>query len=134
MKKNGFTLIEILIVIVLLGIISGFAIPSYSKAINKAHEKDTVVQLTAIHAGNMIYKAQSGSYLTGTNKNLSYVNSNLKLNVIANSATYNYTGASATFAATAQYGSFTVKVTHAAISSSNPCCNSGSCPSLTACR
>ena len=40
MSKKSFTIIEIVIVIVLVGIIAAFAIPNYSKAINKLPNRE----------------------------------------------------------------------------------------------
>ena len=47
-SKSGFTLIELIVVIAILGILAGIAVPAYSGYIKKANEAADLVQLDSI--------------------------------------------------------------------------------------
>ena len=131
-NTKAFTLTEIMVVVILIGIIAAFGIPNYQKAVDKAHERDAVIQLTALHAANRVYQAQVGTYLVGTNLDIDDINSGMGINLIANELDYLYNSDGTTFTATATYRSFTVGVTESAIvKDTNPyCVTPGTCPSL----
>lgn len=47
-SKSGFTLVELIVVIAILGILAGIAVPAYSGYIKKANEAADYTQLDAI--------------------------------------------------------------------------------------
>ena len=47
-SKSGFTLVELIVVIAILGILAGIAVPTYSGYIKKANEAADYAQLDAI--------------------------------------------------------------------------------------
>ena len=61
-NKKGFSLVELLAVIVLIGVLFGIAVPSYSKYIEKTKEakceteKKAVLDATKTYITNSIYK------------------------------------------------------------------------------
>lgn len=138
-NKQAFTLMEIMITVVLIGIIAGFAIPNYSKAINKAYERDAIVQLSALHAACQIYKARTGDYYTFDLNTINDINSTFKINITSNIFTYEYVykepGLFYANAKKSGTGGFTVKVTQDSLNTTtNPCCQGpGTCPSLSTC-
>ena len=136
----GFTLMELMIVVVLIGVVASFAIPNYQKSIRKSHEKDAALQLTALHAANMMYKANAGDYLVGSGLGKDEINSALKINLIENELTYQYTSSDGiSFQATAAFNSdnpFVIEVDERPLEKDvNPCCASSgsSCLSLPQC-
>lgn len=128
----GFTLLELMVVVIIVGVIAAFAIPNYSKSVQKAHERDMLAQLTMIHAANLIYRSYNGKYwyAAGDPQNLAAINSALSINIIASGGTtYNYNSVNGTsFKATAVWGDCTLGVTEAPINgTNNPCLSDGTC-------
>ena len=58
----GFTLIEILIVIVTLSILVGIAVPVYQTSVEKARRSEAIHNLSAIRQAEMRYYTQFGFY------------------------------------------------------------------------
>lgn len=77
MKKKGFTVLELLIVIIIVGILAGIAVPSYIKSRERAIDKEAKANLKLIIAASKIYKMENGSiYVSSVIGNL---NSSLRL-------------------------------------------------------
>lgn len=55
-SKNGFTLIEIMLVIVIIGIIAGIAIPKLTGSVGKASNTSARVSLKGIEAAVQAYE------------------------------------------------------------------------------
>ncbi len=130
LSKKAFTLTELITVLVILGIIAGFAIPNYNTAIERSHRRDADIQLRAIHVANQIYRAQNGNYLAGT-FDLAAINNTLGLNIISNGMDYQCSGDGTTYSCTATHNAWTLGVTEQALSDTaplNPDCTTGTCP------
>ena len=132
---------ELMVVILLIGIIAAFALPNYDKSIRKAHERDMVEQLKTLHAANLMYKANQGTYWDTAwlaNTDISAINSTLGLHLISNDGTtYAYIGAAGGGSYTAYAGLLSIgtiiRVTQVPLSSTNPCCFSTGCLSVLNC-
>ena len=125
-------MVELIVVVIIMGAIAGFAIPNYVKSMETARAQDAEFQLQTIHAANEIYEARIGNiWPSDTNTYaVADINSNLGLNIIEDGMTYTCTGnppGAYSCSAARDGGSFTLTVTEAALSGSNPSC-SGSCP------
>jgi prepilin-type N-terminal cleavage/methylation domain-containing protein len=60
-KAKGFTLVELMVVIIIVGILAAVAIPKFMDASNKAKASEFPTQLTAIYTGQSAYMAERGS-------------------------------------------------------------------------
>lgn len=63
MNSRGFTLAELLIVIVILGVLAGIALPGFFPQAEKGRVSEAVAMLTAIRQGEEAYKLENGVYL-----------------------------------------------------------------------
>lgn len=63
LKSKGFTLTELLMVVVILGILGGIAIPRYFPQAEKARVAEAVSMLSAIRQAEEGYRLENGTYL-----------------------------------------------------------------------
>jgi prepilin-type N-terminal cleavage/methylation domain-containing protein len=130
---KAFTIIEIIIVIIIMSAIAGFAIPNYLKSVRKARVNDAKTQLTALYSAQAIYRARTGFYwpTDGLNKTTADINDALNLNLIENGSQYTCdAGADAdsyTCGASIGDGTCTLVLTQDPLSDTNPS-EQGSCP------
>ncbi len=62
-KKSGFTLIEILIVVIILGILAAIVIPQFTNASQDARRSSTASTVQTLRAQIELYKLQHGDTL-----------------------------------------------------------------------
>jgi len=62
MRKNAFTLLELMIVVIIVGILASLAMPQFTKAVEKAKWAGAVQTLGAIRRVCEIYYAEFGDY------------------------------------------------------------------------
>ena len=77
---------ELIIVVVIIGVIAGFAIPSYQKAMARQKVKRLILTATLIGGAQEIYKAKNGRYWgvpDGFDLDATSINANLGLNIIS---------------------------------------------------
>ncbi|SFM21062.1 type IV pilin protein [Halopseudomonas yangmingensis] len=72
-RYNGFTLIEIMIVVAIIGIIASIAYPSYAEYVRDGKRAEGKTLLVDAAARQERFYAQNGSYVT-TNATLSQLN------------------------------------------------------------
>lgn len=72
--KQGFTLVELLVVILIIGILSAIAIPEYSRSLEKARAAELVVNLNGIMEADRMWADEMGYTVGyGTWKEFYYV-------------------------------------------------------------
>lgn len=69
-KQKGFSLIELLVVIVIVGIIASVAIPNLIAARRTANEASAISSLRLIHGAELTYQTSAGGGLFGSFANL----------------------------------------------------------------
>src|SRR4051794_25278458 len=62
-RKGGFTLVEILIVVIILGILAAIVIPQFTNASTNARVASTVSQLQSLRSQIQLYKLQHNDTL-----------------------------------------------------------------------
>jgi prepilin-type N-terminal cleavage/methylation domain-containing protein len=64
MSKNGFTLIELMIVVVIIGLLAGFAIPKFNMASHRAKLSEAELMLKHIYQAHMTWTTATGGTTT----------------------------------------------------------------------
>jgi len=62
LKRKGFTLIELMIVVVIIGMLASLAIPRFMKASKKAKKSEACIMLKHIYSAAQIYFQENGGY------------------------------------------------------------------------
>ena len=60
LNKKGFTLLELLVVVLIIGILSAIAIPQYKKAVEKAYLSEALANVSSIQKAMDIYVLANG--------------------------------------------------------------------------
>lgn len=67
-KQQGFTLLEILIVFVLMGILSAIALPSFLGQANKAKQAEARLYLGSMNRAQQVYVMEQGQFTSSLDK------------------------------------------------------------------
>jgi prepilin-type N-terminal cleavage/methylation domain-containing protein len=67
-KKTGFSLVELTIVVVILGILATFAVPRFMTSVEKTKASEAFSYLAQIESAQGRYNAEHGRYASNTNQ------------------------------------------------------------------
>jgi prepilin-type N-terminal cleavage/methylation domain-containing protein len=132
--KSAFTMVEIMVVIILIGIMAAFAIPNYSASLRRANERDMGRNLIFLRDALMVYHAGQGTFPTADLTTINDINTALDTHIIPNGKAYYYVGDANpnTFMLNATWASpggstLELSIDQAPADTNNPCCGMGSC-------
>ncbi len=135
-KSKAFTLVELMTVVTLIGAIAIFALPNYTKTVNRSYEKTASDTLQIILSAQELSKNNGDGYLD-TAVSTADVNTKLRLSIVESDGfIYSCDGDNAAVppivvcqAARAD-GTYAVQIAN---TNTTVCCAAGTCPTLAAC-
>ncbi len=61
-KRGGFSLVELAVVIVIIGVLAAFAVPKFRDAVERSKAAEAFNYLSAVRAAQEQYQARKGTY------------------------------------------------------------------------
>lgn len=140
-SRRAFTLVELMVVLIIMGVVAGLAMPRYTRSVAIAKERRALNNLYMIHAAEINYRKYNGVYWppAGPLENLAAINANLVLNILADGDTYTCRfqpspGSGFECVVTFDNGAYELTLIEDPIQEGvNPCCSDGACPLTAAC-
>jgi len=133
MKKitKGFTLVELIVVVIIIGILVAIAVPAFLKTQERAFDKDAIASLKLIQAAEKIYRQETGFYYppTGSETDPSNINTFLKLSLPKDATRkWNYSVDSTGSGSMGRTDTGTSRTWALPITDEEPGCSGTSCP------
>jgi prepilin-type N-terminal cleavage/methylation domain-containing protein len=124
-NRKGFTLVELAVVIVIIGVLAAFGVPRFLKSVERSKAAEAFQYLSAVRAAQERYLAKEGTY-TSVLTNLDITQTSPKYFGIGTCSENHATQGSPTWSltltrdsATSSYGDYTVVFTDQGFDSSS---------------
>jgi type IV pilus assembly protein PilE len=75
-KINGFSLIELMVVVAIIAFLAGIMLPRYTKYFSKAKQAEVVMLLASLHTAQQLYWTEHGTYSTNLAQKVEWKPSN----------------------------------------------------------
>jgi prepilin-type N-terminal cleavage/methylation domain-containing protein len=123
-SRKGFTLVELAVVIVIIGVLAAFGVPRFLKSVERSKAAEAFQYLSAVRAAQERYLAKEGTYTT-VQTNLDITQTAPKYFTTGDITENHDTAGSPTWsltltrdASTSSYGAYTVTFTNDGFSTS----------------
>lgn len=83
MRSKGFTLMEVMVALVIVGVLAGLAVPGYFRTVEQARSNEARTNLNIIHMGERLYRLNNGVYWGPGNTTIAATNTALSTEMSA---------------------------------------------------
>ena len=121
-KNTGYSSVEIIVIIIIIGISAAFVIPNYSKAKEIAKERNANLNLVAIHSACLIYQTKHSKF--PQSGDIEHINNTLNLTIQDKHFIYYLESSDYSYIATAERigNLYKLTATEDALNDNNPTC------------
>jgi len=85
MNRNAFTLMELMVTVIIIGIVAAFGIPNYTRSTERAAERDAVYNIKMLMEAYNLYVARQGGPPPANLNTTDEVNTTFSVNIIEQS-------------------------------------------------
>lgn len=130
-NQRSFTLMEIMMVVILVGIIAAFGVPRYTQSQARVNEREAVHSLRLIGEALERYQFRHGAYPAFNMPQVSDINTALELGIVEQNMDYDCAAAAGDVVCSAvSAGGWEINYDTSRTPTANPQCAVANCPSI----